>query len=789
MTGLVVGCSLGSAGNVSVGEVVPTQPISASFTPIIAPLYDGQAIADIPQYASMVALGNFASQTGNITSADVTFTGDVVAAGSALSEGDSAGFSVTVSDDQGNTRVFDAGSVTVEYAVQINVIGNEAEIDINPRVPDTEMVTVTVSGATAYDGSYSRTAGALRGGPVLLASSVISGVTGLGDTLSVDSGLWTTPTLVLNTTYQWLSDGTPIAGATGESLVITAAEQDTNVSVEITVDDGSNAPVSSETAAIAIPSGTVPHMLMIAGQSNAVGRVVHDGGTDYPTDGSILMIDRGTGALVNALRPLAHADPIPDGMGFALELALGYQALHPEANPIIIAPCADGGTGFSSNDWNPGDPYYEGEIARVNAALTADPTIEFKGIFWHQGERDALDGAEATYQANLDAMFAAMRTDIVGADAMTPVLVGGLGSSFYATNSSTQAVQAIIEDTPNRILASYVSSDGLQLFDGLHFDAPALRTLGQRFLTAYEAFINPQVPAQVTGLTVDEYDGTCMLSWDVPDGNGRTVTDYQIRRDGALLATVGSNATQFEDTGVSNGTAYVYEVAAINSVGTGPYSDTVTGIPRADYFSQTGIFEAIAGNNFNKGTITSPAHDIGTAAADRRILVTVGTTVSLGSGLPSLTIGGVSATLLGVSSTSHLSRVAMFTADVPTGDTADIVFSLPAGSTFRESVIVAHAYGGLTAQAAVTGAGGGSGVDVSQDTQAGDIVFGAAVTQDSTGTTFDSLTTEYLVDLRVEEEFVVAQQRAITPQTPRPINATSSVQSNPLGAISLVLRP
>lgn len=76
------------------------------------------------------------------------------------------------------------------------------------------------------------------------------------------------------------------------------------------------------------------------------------------------------------------------------------------------------------------------------------------------------------------------------------------------------------------------------------------------------------------------------LEWVVPSSNGgATITDYIIEYSG----NNGSTWTIFEDgvsssrsatvTGLTNGETYIFRVAAVNSVGTGPYSSTVSGTP------------------------------------------------------------------------------------------------------------------------------------------------------------------------------------------------------------------
>ena len=69
------------------------------------------------------------------------------------------------------------------------------------------------------------------------------------------------------------------------------------------------------------------------------------------------------------------------------------------------------------------------------------------------------------------------------------------------------------------------------------------------------------------------------LSWEVPGSDGgAAITGYQLQvsEDGSMFTDLDmtDDATlDYEHMGLSAGTTYHYQVAAINSVGTGAYSD------------------------------------------------------------------------------------------------------------------------------------------------------------------------------------------------------------------------
>lgn len=95
------------------------------------------------------------------------------------------------------------------------------------------------------------------------------------------------------------------------------------------------------------------------------------------------------------------------------------------------------------------------------------------------------------------------------------------------------------------------------------------------------------VPAQVGTVTPTAGDQQVALSWSAPDDGGSAITDYSVQysTDDATWSTFahGTTATTSTVTGLTNGTLYYFRVAAINAVGTGAYSASVTDTPTAPF--------------------------------------------------------------------------------------------------------------------------------------------------------------------------------------------------------------
>lgn len=253
------------------------------------------------------------------------------------------------------------------------------------------------------------------------------------------------------------------------------------------------------------------HAFILAGQSNMVGRADFDGGTTHPAN--VYQYNR-AGNLVAAAPPLDHRDENPEDMGLDISFSEAYMAANPDVDLILI-PCADGGTGFSSNDWNPGDTVYEDMVTRVAAAFASNPDLELKGFLWHQGERDK-NGAN---RENYPTVWNAMINDFISRSVMTvetPVVTGGL----FEANADAIAMSAVIEGiADDRDYATFVDVSDTTAFDNLHFDAASLRVIGGRYYTQWlNAVAEVPVIETITGSGVLEAQPSVIVANGVSEG-------------------------------------------------------------------------------------------------------------------------------------------------------------------------------------------------------------------------------------------------------------------------------
>lgn len=244
----------------------------------------------------------------------------------------------------------------------------------------------------------------------------------------------------------------------------------------------------------ATPTPQETHVFLLAGQSNMVGRPTFDGGAGYPT--GTLQYPKATGyptytdtTTIAASPPLGHWDAQAGDMGLALQFCIDY--VNATGANVVLIPAADGGTGFASNHWNPGNAQYEHAVNATNALMTANSDWIFKAILWHQGESDRTNNS---FSQQFHKMIQQMREDINEADQETPFILGEL---LAGGNQTTALNSGVLTNTPTyNYFTALVSSASLTSGDNLHFDAASLRTFGTRYRSSFAGLSNPYPTAE-----------------------------------------------------------------------------------------------------------------------------------------------------------------------------------------------------------------------------------------------------------------------------------------------------
>jgi titin len=76
--------------------------------------------------------------------------------------------------------------------------------------------------------------------------------------------------------------------------------------------------------------------------------------------------------------------------------------------------------------------------------------------------------------------------------------------------------------------------------------------------------VQSQVPDAPTNVTATPGDGMATISWNAPNGNGTNIDYYLVRTGGQSRQVTG---TSFDFTGLTNGTAYTFDVQAVGANG------------------------------------------------------------------------------------------------------------------------------------------------------------------------------------------------------------------------------
>lgn len=386
----------------------------------------------------------------------------------------------------------------------------------------------------------------------------------------------------------------------------------------------------------ATPPAPVIHLFIVAGQSNAAGRALDDGGAGFPPGTLEYGAENSWVAVSNRLyHGNWEVQATAANFGFARQFAIDYAAGNPGVTLGFIG-VAHGGTGFQSGNWRPGDPSYNQAVARVNAAMAVAPErTMLKGILWHQGENDGQTvAAQNAYAGHLTTFIPAFRAAI-GAPDLPFVLGGHAYGALHYNHITHRTIQAI----PNLInRTGYAPADVPQnasVFDGIHYDAISQRRLGSRFVEALaEAEVNTALGGSgaITTGTATRYNlpaggsgnlASVNLGAAAPgrlivvgfQGRNSSFTTYPVaaslggvplKRMAAPNTGAGRNCTTFMYAHIPEGTAAALSVIWANPVNAGQAACFTLPVYGArQHLAGTGAFNIIGGGNGYGAAITT----------------------------------------------------------------------------------------------------------------------------------------------------------------------------------------
>ncbi len=234
----------------------------------------------------------------------------------------------------------------------------------------------------------------------------------------------------------------------------------------------------------AVLSSAEINVVLVAGQSNAAGRADAAGLTADPADVGVeyfYNVTAAGGAEFDSGNGFVSLATVNDSFGPEFTLARTLKNDH-LVDDLAIIKRARGGTNLFE-DWSPGGSMYDPFIADCTTALgqiiNRGDTFNVIGLAWHQGERDGVVGrSTGQYQADLHAFLGNVRSDLHEAfpSADFENLKVAIGEVFSQAGISP-AQQSVTELDGG---ARFVATSDLNLFDGLHFDAPGQLAMGER---------------------------------------------------------------------------------------------------------------------------------------------------------------------------------------------------------------------------------------------------------------------------------------------------------------------
>ena len=332
------------------------------------------------------------------------------------------------------------------------------------------------------------------------------------------------------------------------------------------------------------------------------------------------------------------------------------------------APVSNGGSAltdytvqYSSNSGGTWTTFADGVSTATSTTVTglsAGTSYTFRVLAKNTIGDGPYSAASAAVSAATtpDAPTTVVATQGVGQMGVTwsaPVNNGGSAITDYVVQYSSDSGSNWTTFADGTSASASTTVTGLANNTSYIFRIAAVNIAGTgSYSTASTAVTTAAVPGAPGTPTPTAHQNTQVpLTWSAAASNGSAITDYVVQY--STSATFASAVTTFADgtsastsatvTGLANGTTYYFRVAAVNAVGTGPYSTiSASAVPSTipDAPATPTITAASSGDTFNwtapangSRAITGYVYQISTNDA------AFAAEVSVGSGVTSVAIG------------------------------------------------------------------------------------------------------------------------------------------------------
>jgi RHS repeat-associated protein len=274
---------------------------------------------------------------------------------------------------------------------------------------------------------------------------------------------------------------------------------------------------------------------------------------------------------------------------------------------------------FNGTNWTLKAPAAKPTIrARMAMAYqdSNNKTVMFGGVngTTYNAETWLWDGTNWTQQTPNSAPSARANSGLAyDPTTLTAVLIGGVnGTSYFGDTWTWDGANWSLQHSS---VSPSVRAGAGFAYNGVTFNGALFGGLsGSTYLGDTLAWNTP--PAAPTALTATPGNTQATISWTAPANGGQALTGYKIVPYVGTTAgsptAVGGSSTSATITGLVNGTAYTFTVAASNTTGTGPVATSNAVTPATVPGAPTGV-SGVRGNAQVAVSWTAPASNGGSA--------------------------------------------------------------------------------------------------------------------------------------------------------------------------------
>ena len=241
-------------------------------------------------------------------------------------------------------------------------------------------------------------------------------------------------------------------------------------------------------ALAASSAATANDLYLIIGQSNAAGRdtTFRSSGADAPDSNVRLFTDRNN--FETASQPLNRYSNVRNtnqDQGVNLGLEFGKEMHDNNGRSVHLVVNARGGTKIA--EWRERNQLFGRTVQRVKDAESAC-NCRLTGIIWHQGEGNISSSSgtfTSSYFNSLEGLIEEFRDEFGD----VPFIVGEVARKTR-NRSFNRAIRTVDDRSFGTSDVEWARSANLVTFDGTHFDSRSMRTLGRRYASRMQQFID-----------------------------------------------------------------------------------------------------------------------------------------------------------------------------------------------------------------------------------------------------------------------------------------------------------